>query len=147
VGVLVVDAEQTTAGGAVLVNAQPFVIGEACVRLRSSRETIHRGGSGTLWIQDLRLLRSRTQASPAAMSSQCLYNAHHAGNPAKKSVCCAPHLRINPPRGSDRTDKADDFLAESHSRTQDPGVRFEGWRGLPKMNQASPREAGHKPAF
>jgi hypothetical protein len=56
-------------------------------------------------------------------------------------------LRITPLRGTDRTDKADDFLAESHSRTQDPGVRFEGWRGLPKMNQASPREAGHKPAF
>jgi hypothetical protein len=56
-------------------------------------------------------------------------------------------LRIDPSSGSDRTDKADDFLAESHSRTQDPGVRFEGWRGLPKMIQASPREAGHKPAF
>jgi hypothetical protein len=56
-------------------------------------------------------------------------------------------LRIDPPRGPDRTDKADDFLAKSHSRTQDPGVRFEGWRGLPKMIQASPREAGHKPAF
>jgi hypothetical protein len=78
---------------------------------------------------------------------QSLYTAHQAGNFPKKSVCCAPHLRIDPPRGSDRTDKADDFLAESHSRTQDPGVRFEGWRGLPKMNQASPREAGHKPAF
>jgi hypothetical protein len=80
-------------------------------------------------------------------SPQSLYPAHHTGNFPKKSVCCAPHLRINPPRGSDRTDKADDFLAESHSRTQDPGVRFEGWRGLPKMIQASPREAGHKPAF
>ncbi|CAI9003768.1 conserved hypothetical protein [Pseudomonas sp. IT-P218] len=56
-------------------------------------------------------------------------------------------MRITPPSGPDRTDKADDFLAKSHSRTQDPGVRFEGWRGLPKMNQASPREAGHKPAF
>ncbi|KAB0502030.1 hypothetical protein F7R14_20305 [Pseudomonas lini] len=56
-------------------------------------------------------------------------------------------MRIDPSSGSDRTDKADDFLAKSHSRTQDPGVRFEGWRGLPKINQASPREAGHKPAF
>ncbi|PVZ53391.1 hypothetical protein C9422_27780 [Pseudomonas sp. B1(2018)] len=44
-------------------------------------------------------------------------------------------------------DLTDDFLTRSHSRTQDPGVRFEGWRGLPKMIQASPREAGHKPAF
>ncbi|PPK35455.1 hypothetical protein CD175_27940 [Pseudomonas laurylsulfatiphila] len=44
-------------------------------------------------------------------------------------------------------DLTDDFLSRSHSRTQDPGVRFEGWRGLPKMIQASPREAGHKPAF
>ncbi|CAI8989677.1 hypothetical protein EMIT0P253_90063 [Pseudomonas sp. IT-P253] len=66
----------------------------------------------------------------------------------QKNQYDAPHiLRIDPPRGPDRTDKADDFLAKSHSRTQDPGVRFEGWRGLPKMNQASPREAGHKPAF
>ncbi|RLU09394.1 hypothetical protein CS078_05140 [Pseudomonas prosekii] len=58
-----------------------------------------------------------------------------------------PTFALTPPRGADRTDPADDFLAESHSRTQDPGVRFEGWRGLPKINQASPREAGHKPAF
>jgi hypothetical protein len=58
-----------------------------------------------------------------------------------------PTFATDPPRGPDRTDQADDFLAESHSRTQDPDVRFEGWRGLPKMNQASPREAGHKPAF
>jgi hypothetical protein len=56
-------------------------------------------------------------------------------------------LRIDPPDGSDRTDKADDFLAKSHSRTQDPDVRFEGWHGLPKIIHASPREAGHKPAF
>jgi len=56
-------------------------------------------------------------------------------------------LRIDPSQGPDRTDPADHFLAESHSRTQDPGVRFEGCCGLPKMNQASPREAGHKPAF
>ena len=76
-----------------------------------------------------------------------LYATLPAGNSSKKSVCCAPHLRIDPSSGSDRTDKADDFLAKSHSRTQDPGVRFEGWRGLPKINQASPREAGHKPAF
>ena len=38
-------------------------------------------------------------------------------------------------------------LFKSHSQTQELGVRFEGWCGLPKMNQASPREAGHKPAF
>jgi len=44
-------------------------------------------------------------------------------------------------------DAADHCLTKSHSRTQDPDVRFEGWRGLPKINQASPREAGHKPAF
>jgi hypothetical protein len=80
-------------------------------------------------------------------SPQSLYPTRQAGNSSKKSVCCAPHLRIDPSSGSDRTDKADDFLAKSHSRTQDPGVRFEGWRGLPKINQASPREAGHKPAF
>ena len=61
---------------------------------------------------------------------------------APPHICASTRLAA-----SDRTDKADDFLAESHSRTQDPGVRFEGWRGLPKMNQASPREAGHKPAF
>ncbi|CAI8986373.1 Protein of unassigned function [Pseudomonas sp. IT-P294] len=58
-----------------------------------------------------------------------------------------PTFAHRPAPRPDRTDKADDFLAKSHSRTQDPGVRFEGWRGLPKMNQASPREAGHKPAF
>ena len=51
-------------------------------------------------------------------NAQWLYPTHHTGNFPKKSVCCAPHLRIDPPRGSDRTDKADDFLAESHSRTQ-----------------------------
>jgi hypothetical protein len=49
-------------------------------------------------------------------------------------------LRIPRSAAEHRTDKADDFLAESHSRTQDPGVRFEGWRGLPKMNQASPEK-------
>lgn len=65
-----------------------------------------------------------------------------------KNQYAAPHICASThPMASDRTDKADDFLAKSHSRTQDPGVRFEGWRGLPKMNQASPREAGHKPAF
>ncbi|MCH4879810.1 hypothetical protein EQV97_20840 [Pseudomonas sp. TMW22090] len=58
-----------------------------------------------------------------------------------------PTFAHRPFRGPDRTDLADDFLPRSHSRTQEPGVRFEGWRGLPKMNQASPREAGHKPAF
>jgi hypothetical protein len=48
---------------------------------------------------------------------------------------------------SDRPDAADNFLAKSHSQTPDLDVRFEGWRGLPKISQASPREAGHKPAF
>jgi hypothetical protein len=50
-------------------------------------------------------------------------------------------------RRLDRTDKADDVLAKSRNRMQDPGVRFEGGYGLPKINQARPREAGHKPAF
>jgi hypothetical protein len=65
----------------------------------------------------------------------------------KKISMLRPTFAHRPAQRPDRTDKADDFLAKSHSRTQDPGVRFEGWRGLPKMNQASPREAGHKPAF
>jgi hypothetical protein len=55
-------------------------------------------------------------------------------------------LRIGPSVARSH-DEADDFLAQSHSQTQELGVRFEGWCGLPKMNQASPREAGHKPAF
>ena len=41
--------------------------GEACVRLRSSREISQRGVSERPRTQVLRLLRSRTQASPAAM--------------------------------------------------------------------------------
>ena len=45
----------------------PVAAGEACVRLRSSRETRTCGLPGRSDIQDLRLLRSRTQASPAAM--------------------------------------------------------------------------------
>jgi hypothetical protein len=65
----------------------------------------------------------------------------------KKISMLRPTFASTRLRRSDRTDKADDFLAKSHSRTQDPGVRFEGWYGLPKINQASPREAGHKPAF
>jgi hypothetical protein len=66
----------------------------------------------------------------------------------QKNQYAAPHICASTRLAAEnRTDKADDFLAKSHSRTQDPGVRFEGWRGLPKMNQASPREAGHKPAF
>ncbi|CAI8843975.1 hypothetical protein EMIT0P176_20199 [Pseudomonas sp. IT-P176] len=86
-------------------------------------------------------------ASTLCMTTATPCNTHRTGNSPKKSVCCAPHLHRPAPRRSDRTDKADDFLAKSHSRTQDPGVRFEGWYGLPKINQASPREAGHKPAF
>jgi hypothetical protein len=65
----------------------------------------------------------------------------------KKISMLRPTSRIDRPARPDRPDAADDFLAKSHSRTQDPGVRFEGWRGLPKISQASPREAGHKPAF
>jgi hypothetical protein len=95
---------------------------------------------------EIQTARPYTETLPPTNTSS-LYPALPAGNSSKKSVCCAPHLRIDPSSGSDRTDKADDFLAKSHSRTQDPGVRFEGWRGLPKINQASPREAGHKPAF
>ncbi|AZD32046.1 hypothetical protein C4K23_5331 [Pseudomonas chlororaphis] len=56
-------------------------------------------------------------------------------------------MRIDLFKRSDPPDAADDFLAKSHSQPQELGVRFAGWCGLPKMNQASPREAGHKPAF
>jgi hypothetical protein len=74
-------------------------------------------------------------------------NTHTTLGIPQKNQYAAPHICASTRPRPDRTDKADDFLAKSHSRTQDPGVRFEGWRGLPKMNQASPREAGHKPAF
>ncbi|CAI9002646.1 hypothetical protein EMIT051CA3_80123 [Pseudomonas chlororaphis] len=73
--------------------------------------------------------------------------ALRAGNFLRISVCCAPSLRIDLFNRSDPPDTADDFLAKSHSQPQELGVRFAGWCGLPKMNQASPREAGHKPAF
>src|SRR5690606_23742674 len=46
------------------------VAGEACVRLRSSREIRQRGPSVTPCIQGLRLLRSRTQVSPAATGTE-----------------------------------------------------------------------------
>jgi len=47
-------------------NAIVVAAGEACVRLRSSREIRRCGVSGRPKTQVLRLLRSRTQASPAA---------------------------------------------------------------------------------
>ncbi|MFJ2340929.1 hypothetical protein ACKWMZ_03835 [Pseudomonas protegens] len=59
----------------------------------------------------------------------------------------APHICASTLQAVRAPDEADDFLAQSHSQPQELGVRFEGWCGLPKMNQASPREAGHKPAF
>jgi hypothetical protein len=46
--------------------SEPVAAGEACVRLRSSREIKHRGVSGKPHYPGLRLLCSRTQASPAA---------------------------------------------------------------------------------
>jgi hypothetical protein len=47
--------------------------GEACVRLRSNREIRQRGPSGLPRAQVSRLLRSRTQASPAATGRGVLY--------------------------------------------------------------------------
>jgi hypothetical protein len=64
-----------------------------------------------------------------------------------KYAYAAPHICASTRPAARSLDEADDFLAQSHSQPQELDVRFEGWCGLPKMNQASPREAGHKPAF
>ena len=41
----------------------------------------------------------------------------------RKPAYPAPHICEPMPR----TDKADHFLTKSHSRPQEPDVRFEGW--------------------
>ncbi|RBJ78678.1 hypothetical protein C3L29_026945 [Pseudomonas sp. MWU12-2534b] len=66
---------------------------------------------------------------------------------AGEHAYAAPHICASTLPAVRSPDEADDFPAQSHSQPQELGVRFEGWCGLPKMNQASPREAGHKPAF
>jgi len=47
-------------------DAQPVAAGEACVRLRSGRKSCWFGMPDIPHLLILRLLRSRTQASPAA---------------------------------------------------------------------------------
>jgi len=54
-------------------NAYFVAAGEACVRLRSSRKTCARGLAETPHCLISRLLRSRTQASPAATDRVMAY--------------------------------------------------------------------------
>ncbi|PNQ87826.1 hypothetical protein CCU68_34850 [Pseudomonas gingeri NCPPB 3146 = LMG 5327] len=63
-------------------------------------------------------------------------------------VSCAAHLgsvprkQVNAPLMPCKT-----VAQHPTTRHCDSGCRFEGGRGLPKMSQTRPREAGHKPAF
>jgi hypothetical protein len=143
-GVLVVDAEQAQARGC------RFSVRNGVYSCRPTRNPCgswlaakrHRGE----WFYTANA--HRTQPSADGSTTAMALSALRLGIPQQKSVCCAPHLRIDPPlRLRSHRRGRSTFSTKSHSRTQDPGVRFEGWRGLPKMNQASPREAGHKPAF
>ena len=105
-GVLVVNPEQTQAGGAVFVRLAP-----AGVNLPCGSELAREGASPSTPIQ--------------AKYSGCSFQALDWEFPKKISML-RPTFATAQPCGPARTDRAEDFPAKSHSRTQDPDVRFEG---------------------